>query len=107
MTPKIPKRFTIFNETITVEFDPQLSFRQNARGEVRYRESRILLAPNSAEYPRSEEKIFQAFCHELTHIILCRFDDFRPTGNMGDDEFFVDLFASILAQAWSTMEYEP
>ena len=89
-------------ETISVEYDPLLTVRDDCRGQASYRTSRILLQPSSETWPRSATDIEHTFCHELTHHILNKM--FRD--DLNGDEKFVDVFAGLLHQALVTMKYE-
>jgi len=99
---KIPKRFNLFAQTTTIEYDEQLHFRENCSGEARYRTNRILLQPSTDQHPRIQSQIEQTFCHELVHHILHA----QNKHALRDDEEFVDTFAALLHQALTTMEYD-
>ena len=106
---KIPGRFKLLGQTISVVFVPgEFTERDGAHGFASYRLNQIQLRPPTETHPLSAEQIGQTFCHELTHFILfhagaaytCKDDD------MHRDEGFVDLFGSLLHQALTTMEYD-
>ena len=46
-----------------------------------------------------EERLQQVFCHEMTHAILDAMN--HP---LSQDEVFVDNFAGLLCQAWTTIK---
>ncbi len=96
---KIPKKFQVFGETITVTFSKDLSSGEDKIGQARLRENKLILQMPDEVYPK--DKIEQAFFHELVHIILDHIHEPKMSGN----EAFVDRFASLLHQATKTMEY--
>jgi predicted SprT family Zn-dependent metalloprotease len=103
----VPTCFKLFAQTILVEFD--LTFfqdREGVYGYADYRRNRIILRPPSELVPVNKEQLEQTFLHELMHFILYH------VGNVPEDveylhqnEGLVDLSASLLHQALTTMEY--
>lgn len=105
---KIPKRFKLMGQTIDVEFQAD-HFRDSGwEGTASYRRNKIMLQSNSDAVPLKPEMLEQTFMHELVHFILYH-SGAAYTGKkdyMHQDEGFVDLTASLLHQALTTMEYE-
>ena len=105
---KIPKRFKLMGQTIEVEYQSD-HFRDNGwEGTASYRRNKIILQPNSDAVPLKPEMLEQTFMHELVHFVLYH-SGAAYTGKrdyMHQDEGFVDLTASLLHQALTTMEYE-
>jgi predicted SprT family Zn-dependent metalloprotease len=99
---RIPTRFKLLGRTITVENDPQLIFTEGATGMAHYRTSRIRLQPHCYEQPVLADDREKTFLHELVHHILVNME--QP--KLNDDEKFVNLFAGLLHQALTTMEYD-
>lgn len=99
---KIPKRFKLLGHTITVEYDSMLDGRNGCIGEARYTTNSIALQPNTDTFNRPVSQQEQVFLHELTHHILNEMNEHELRGN----EKFVDIFASLLHQALTSMEYE-
>ena len=106
---KIPTRFRLFGQTITVCFDPE-KFIENddIYGACSYRRNEIQLRPSTKTRPLSSEQIAQTFWHELTHFVLYHAGAaYSGKSNyMHQDEGFVDLVGSLLHQAVSTFEFE-
>jgi len=104
---KIPLRFKLLGQTITVVIDPT-PFRENDNcGFASYRENKIKLRPSTETYPLNDEQIEQVFWHELTHFILY-YAGAAYQGKkdyMHQDEDFVDLVGNLFHQAVSTFEY--
>jgi predicted SprT family Zn-dependent metalloprotease len=104
----IPTRFKLFAQTILVEFD--LTFfqdREGVYGYADYRRNRIILRPSSELVPVNEEQLEQTFLHELMHFILYHIPNVpEDAGYLHQNEGIVDLLASLLHQARTTMEYE-
>jgi len=94
---KIPSSFQLMGQTITVEFDPNLIFEDDARGIAKFRQNKIILVSKDNE-KRPATQIEQAFCHELVHWILEKMNEMK----LCDDEKFVEVFGSLLHQALST-----
>lgn len=99
---RIPTKFKLLGYTITVEFDPMLDGRNGTLGEARYTTNSIALQPNTDTFNRPAETQEHVFFHELTHHILHKMNEYELRGN----EKFVDVFAGLLHQALTTMEYE-
>ena len=99
---KIPKRFKLYNHTVSVNVDPALLHKDDARGMAHYRDSRIDLQPVSETNPHPATYMEAAFCHELVHFL------FWHSGYADDrqDEVKVERIAQLLHQALTTMEYE-
>ena len=60
----------------------------------------IEIANQAGGYEVSKTKKTQTFLHELTHAILFA----MGKEELNDDEFFVNIFSSFLAEAINTME---
>ena len=99
---KIPARFQLFGHTIEVEWQDTLIDKSNNSGQARYREYKILLqSGDERHHNRPDSDREQVFCHELVHWILSQMNDDKY-----DNEVFVDVFASLLHQALTTMEHD-
>jgi predicted SprT family Zn-dependent metalloprotease len=99
---KIPKSFKLFGETIKVEINPNLVTKEGAWGMARYDSDTISLQPNTKDHYTSDDQMYQVFSHELVHFILDRMCEIKLRNN----EKFVDVFASLLHQALTTMTYD-
>ena len=97
---KIPKRFKLFGQTIEVEFDSDLAFKDDDVGQACYRENKIKL--QEPEKDRPLEQIESIFWHEVVHFIcfVLGYHDQRT------DEAFVNRFGNAIHQIISTMEYK-
>jgi predicted SprT family Zn-dependent metalloprotease len=98
----IPRRLKLLGRTITVEYDPMLDGRDGTVGEARYTSDSIALQPNTDTFRRPQTQLEQVFLHELVHYILNEMNEY----NLRDNEKFVDVFAGLLHQALTTMEFE-
>lgn len=107
---RIPKRFKLLGHTIEVKLDPKLQSDRNWAGAASYEDSEITLQPITESTPRSKTKYEQTFCHELIHHLLWHGGaaiNHRLDGEyIHQKEEFVDLLASLLHQALTTMEYD-
>jgi len=107
---KIPNRFKLFSTTIEVKFDEsKFTFEEEAYcGFASYRDCAIYLKPSTKVRPVSSHQIQQTFMHELFHFIFyysgCAYKG--KVDYMHQEEDFVDLSASLMLQAMSTMEYD-
>ena len=106
---KIPKSFKLAGQTIRVQFESKIrgSKRDNGSeveviGLAEYDANRIRLQKTAGGKIMPQDKIEQAFMHELIHHLLSVMGENKLSGN----EKFVDTFASLLHQALTTMEYE-
>jgi hypothetical protein len=99
---QIPKRFKLFGQTIEVKEDPNLWHDQNYVGLADYRNNRITLQSTTEGCSCPVEQIEQTFCHELLHHL---FDKGGYADDRGNEDK-VDMLASLLHQALTTMEYE-
>jgi predicted SprT family Zn-dependent metalloprotease len=98
----IPRRLKLLGRTITVEYDPMLDGRDGTVGEARYTSDSIALQPNTDTFRRPQTQLEQVFLHELVHYILNEMNEYDLRRN----EKFVDVFAGLLHQALTTMEFE-
>ena len=98
----IPRRLKLLGRTITVEYDPMLDGRDGTVGEARYTSDSIALQPNTDTFRRPQTQLEQVFLHELVHYILNEMNEY----DLRSDEKFVDVFAGLLHQALTTMEFE-
>lgn len=102
---KIPKRFTLFAEVITVKIEDDY-FRTNERegydGFACYRTNTIYLRPCD-----NQQKLESTFLHEMTHFIFhrtnVRLD--KDITWIHQDEYFVEATAKLFHQALTTFEY--
>lgn len=105
---RIPSRFKLFNQTITVTSRAEDFIEHNDWcGIAQYRTNEIQLNP-MMNY-KTKEQIEHTFVHELVHFILYYSQDtYKPSEDelMHQQEAFVDLTALLLHQAICTMEYD-
>lgn len=95
--------------TIEVKDDPALLHERNWTGAADYTKSLITLQPIDATYPCTPEKREQVFYHELVHHISYHAGaavNHELEKGLHTNEEFVDLFAALLHQALTTMEYD-
>lgn len=95
---KIPKRFQLFGHTIDVNWCDDLLIRTNNVGEAHYNFNEIKL---DVMHDRPESYKEQVFLHEVLHLILNQIGE----DELRENEKFIDLLASLLHQALTTMEY--
>jgi hypothetical protein len=100
MRVRIPEAFTLHGQRFIVTMDPALCAKTGNRGEARLGYSEIAIQPEIESEPQPQSRVEQAFIHELVHGIL-----FHMESSLNDDEKWVNLFANLLHQALSTMEY--
>jgi predicted SprT family Zn-dependent metalloprotease len=98
---KLPTHFKLHGITYTVRLDDNLITNNDNLGEAGYRRSEIVLQKVLPGVAITEQRFEQVFYHELVHLIMHEMHDKHR-----DNEAFVDVFASLLHQALSTMEYE-
>ncbi len=91
---RIPKKFKLLSNTISVKYDENLREKQSLLGQADYENLRIILAP-------LKEHEAPTFGHELVHFILWAMSEDK----LRKDEKFVDLFGRILIQCLDTAEY--
>jgi predicted SprT family Zn-dependent metalloprotease len=105
---RVPKRFRLMGQIIDVVYRPD-QFRDSGwEGVASYQTNQIVLQPSSDAVPLKPEALEQTFLHEMVHFILYH-SGAAYTGKrdyMHQDEGFVDLTASLLHQALTTMEYD-
>jgi len=100
---KIPKKFKLFGQTITVEYDEKLVEREDLKGVALYRENKIKLLPAKGVYSnKPQHQVEQTFLHEVCHIIM----HYLCENDMVDNEKFIDNFSNMLHQFISTSEGE-
>ena len=97
---KIPKKFKLAGQTITVELRDDLIQEENMQGEAHYRFNRIRLQKDNKGEKRIIEQIEESFCHELVHWILKVMEEEK----LNDDEKFISVFARFLHQALNSFE---
>ena len=104
---KIPTKFKLLGQTITVEFQDDITYFEDVVAWAKYRQNKIILQPSTKQTPIVREKIEHNFLHELVHFILYYTSgDVEVEGPLHKDEHFVDRLAGFLHQALTTMEYE-
>ena len=100
-TIKIPKEFQIFGETITVESNDALTYKEGLKGMTLYRENRIVLQLNNEGASIPQDSIEQTFFHEMLHFVLDKIKE----DELREDEKLVDLISSALHQVFKTAKY--
>lgn len=106
---KIPNRFKLLGQVITVEYNPSLLTETDWQGLASYRRNKIELMPDTVSNKRSSDQIEHTFCHELVHHILYYAGHAlqeKESDKIFRDEGFVDVMGGLLHQALSTMEYD-
>jgi len=107
----IPLFFKLMGKTIKVRYDANLHHQDNKHGYASYRRDEIVIQPNCEGIDFTQDNVEETFIHELVHHI-CYYAGNVIQHKMGKDEYlhqdeaFVELFASLLHQALTTMEYE-
>ena len=96
---KIPKKFQLFGETVTVEFVDDLAEREDLVGKTSLGRNEIKLQSPSKNF--SQNKIEQTFIHERTQIILHKLGE----RELWNNEKFVESFSNLEHQAIKTMEF--
>lgn len=99
---KIPKKFRLMGEEITVEFDNFIVHKHDAYGLAIFGESKIKLQDATDSVIRPKECIEHTYLHELVHFIL----HFMEETELKSNEKFVDVFSGLLHQALQTSDYE-
>jgi len=98
---KIPIKFKLMDQEITVKYDDRLIVDYNCHGKANYDSNEILLSPDSKEFPRSNDQQNHAFYHELLHFIFKRIGEQKLSKN----ERIIDTIAGLLYQALKTREF--
>ena len=93
---KIPKRFKLLGETITVRYCNDMLL-NGSYGMASYKNNEIVLQDTNTPVEKREH----TFYHELTHHILSTMGEDKICSN----EKFVDVFSGLLHQAIQTSEY--
>lgn len=99
---KIPKRFKLLGHTIEVKEDPAGMYENRRFGAACYESKWINLTPKSPAHPITQSSLEHTFLHELVHMCLYHTEQ----AALNENENFVDLFAGLLHQALTTMEYK-
>ena len=90
---RIPTKFLLFGETITVEFDHDLVGKNGNFGEADFKSARIILQ-TPIKGIVCESKVEETFYHELTHMIL----DKLAYNDLNDDEKVVTAIGGLIHQ---------
>ena len=90
----IPKRYKLMGHTINVHVVPEARWKQKDCVGLYEPHRRRILVRGSVDDSLKQH----TFCHELVHSILSTMDH-----KLNDDEKFVDMFAGLLHQAWTTI----
>jgi len=93
---KIPKKFKLCGQTITIEYSDTIIKDEQAHGLSLFEKNKIIL-----ESKRNRERTEQTYIHELVHFIL-----YNINNDLGGDEKFVDIFATMLHHAMNSGEGE-
>ena len=105
---QIPSSFKLLGHTITVEEELTGMYEKGRYGCSGFETKFIRITPKGPQHPVTETSIEHTFLHELVHHILYYSDlaaDVKSGARLCDQEAFVDLFAGLLHQALTTMEY--
>ena len=99
---KIPKKFELMGETITVNFVNELLQKDDTLGQASYRTGEIRILASSPAYIVTKEKQMQIFLHELMHWIFHKL----KKNDLREDEDLVDMVADLLMQTLKTMKVD-
>ena len=91
----IPKQFRLMGHTIGVKVIPESEWTDDDAVGL-WNSQNLLIQVRGG---MADQRIQQAFCHELVHAILDHFG--HP---ISKDEQFVDTFAGLLHQAWTSIK---
>lgn len=94
---RIPKRFKLHGETISIIFSDRIGSNNDADGLASHRFNEIILTKDAL----NKKYLEKVFCHEMIHYILEHMEETE----LNKDEKFVSLFSNLLYQAIETMEY--
>ena len=98
MNKTIPRSFWLMGHQITVQVVPEKDWtNEDAVGLWATAKCEMLIRGDRAEQIQQ-----QVFCHELVHAILEKMGEDKLCG----DEQFVDVFGSLLHQAWTSAKYD-
>ncbi len=103
---RIPDRFKIFGQTITVEWDKQLTNEEDAVGQAVYRRNAIKLQPSTEGKPLSDDQIEQSYLHEVLHFVFNKLNYKIGDIKLSGDERLIDLLAHALHQVLTSAEYD-
>jgi len=104
---KIPTKFKLFGQTITISFAPEEFTDKDGRyGTASYRLNQIKLRPSTSTHPIDDTQMGAYFCHELMHFILYHAGASYSgkSDYMHQDEGFVDTCGELLHQALTSFE---
>ena len=99
---RIPKRFKLMGQTISVEQVSHIGNTNNTLGEARHFQNSILLQKSVEGMELPTDRAAQIYLHEVMHLVLHN----AGVAEMAADETFVDLISSLLHQVLTTSEYE-
>lgn len=99
---RIPKKFKLLGQVITVEFNDEMCKGADAFGLASYDTNKIYLSTKVNNAEIRPDQIEQTFLHEAMHFILHYMGKDKLRGN----EKFVDMAAGFIHQMLTTMEYE-
>jgi hypothetical protein len=91
-------------QTINVEFCDHIAHEESAYGFACYNRNLIQIQRSVNGVRRTQEQIEQTFLHELVHFILYYANTGQYDERLSSNEALVDLAASLLHQALTTME---
>ena len=98
---RIPSKFVLFGETITIEFDDDLSAKNDSFGEADFKNAKITLQ-SPREGVACESKIEETFYHEFTHMLL----DKLAYNDLNTDEKVVTAIGGLIHQFFITAVFE-
>lgn len=101
MEIKVPSSFQLHGQTINVIRVDHIGSENGTLGEARMAKNEIAIQSNANGFTRISSQIEQTFLHELVHFILHHLGQDELNG----EEQFVDGFAHLLHQSFSTMKY--
>ena len=98
---RIPKAIWLCGRRIEIQYDENMAA-HDMLGQSQYRENRIRLQPDAPHFHRAEGDVEQTFFHELVHWICST----MGRRDLDGDEAFIDMFASLLQQGLTMVEYD-
>ena len=95
----IPKQIQIAGKVIDVVFDEKLTFNESAAGMADYSNERLVIRPDTPDYPVSMQSIQSTFWHEVLHWCFHIAGEFEAR----NDEKLINVTSEFLYQVFKQL----
>ena len=101
MSFAIPSIIQLMCRTIDIVYEPDLSDREELRGQARYRQDQIAIQKNVTGCQEPYSHQVETYFHELLHFVFMLLEE----NELNNNEVLIERMGKLLAQAALSAEY--